>query len=146
MGAGYAGLRIRSLTMSNKNIYLKYGKVLIEQGAEDDKSAYIIEDGSLSVHKDGKHICDLHKGGFVGEMSWILGEPRSATVTSISENCQVREITADEFSLLWETNPKALLPVLRVLTDRIANTTRSLAETKEILGNLQKTLRNGNGG
>ena len=132
--------------MSNKNIYLKYGKVLIEQGAEDDKSAYIIEDGSLSVHKDGKHICDLHKGGFVGEMSWILGEPRSATVTSISENCQVREITADEFSLLWETNPKALLPVLRVLTDRIANTTRSLAETKEILGNLQKTLRNGNGG
>ena len=132
--------------MYNKNIYLKYGKVLIEQGAEDDKSAYIIEDGSLSVHKNGKHICDLHKGGFVGEMSWILGEPRSATVTSISENCQVREITADEFSLLWETNPKALLPVLRVLTDRIANTTRSLAETKEILGNLQKTLRNGNGG
>ena len=131
--------------MSNKNIYLKYGKVLIEQGAEDDKSAYIIEDGSLSVHKDGKHICDLHKGGFVGEMSWILGEPRSATVTSISENCQVREITADEFSLLWETNPKALLPVLRLLTDRIANTTQALAETKEILGNLQKTLRNGNG-
>ena len=124
--------------MSNKNIYLKYGKVLIEQGAEDDKSAYIIEDGSLSVHKDGKHICDLHKGGFVGEMSWILGEPRSATVTSISENCQVREITANEFKLLWQAKPEALLPVLKMVTER-------LSSTMQMIENLQKTLRNGNG-
>ena len=126
--------------MSNKNIYLKYGKVLINEGAqEENPSAFIIEDGSMSVHKDGNHICDLSKGSIVGEMSLITGEPRSATVTSISENCVVREITADEFKLLWQSKPEALLPVLKMVTER-------LYSTMKMIENLQKTLRNGNGG
>ena len=125
--------------MSNKNIYLKYGKVLIKEGAqEENPSAFIIEDGSMSVHIAGNHICDLRKGSIVGEMSLITGQPRSATVTSISENCVVREITANEFKLLWQSKPEALLPVLKMVTER-------LSSTMQMIENLQKTLRNGNG-
>ena len=126
-------------TMSNKNIYLKFGKTLIEEGAqEENPSAFIIEDGSMSVHIAGNHICDLSKGSIVGEMSLITGQPRSATVTSISENCVVREITANEFKLLWQAKPEALLPVLKMVTER-------LSSTMQMIENLQKTLRNGNG-
>ena len=67
--------------MSNKNIYLKYGKVLIKEGAqEENPSAFVIEDGSMSVHKDGNHICDLSKGSIVGEID--------AELTTVKDNLE----------------------------------------------------------
>jgi CRP-like cAMP-binding protein len=71
-------------------------------------------------------------------MALITGQPRSATVTSISENCVVREITANEFKLIWKAKPEALLPVLKMVTER-------LSSSMQMIDNLQRTLRNGNG-
>ena len=118
----------------SKRLYLKYGNVLIEEGDTEGKSAYIIERGEVGIFKGDKHICNLGENSIVGEMALITGEPRSATVKSNSDDCTVKEITLEDFRHLWAFKPSALLPVLKLVTER-------LSSAMGMIDNLQKTLK-----
>ena len=118
----------------SKKLYLKYGKTLIKEGDTENKSAYIIERGEVGIFKGGKHICDLGENSIVGEMALITGEPRSATVKSNSDDCTVKEITLNDFTYLWKFKPAALLPVLKLITER-------LHSAMNMIDNLQRTLK-----
>ena len=118
----------------SKRLYLKYGNVLIEEGDTEGKSAYIIERGEVGIFKGDQHICDLGENSIVGEMALITGEPRSATVKSNSDDCTVKEIRLEDFRHLWAFKPSALLPVLKLVTER-------LSSAMGMIDNLQKTLK-----
>jgi len=112
----------------------KKGEVIIEEGSLSN-DAYIIELGSVEVSKrlpDGKIqiITKLDKNDIFGEMGLIDQLPRSATVRAL-ENCSISVMTPDTFNSLAKKNPKALMPILKVLAKRLRNTLKLLEEVDE---------------
>jgi CRP/FNR family transcriptional regulator, cyclic AMP receptor protein len=115
--------------MNAKNF--KKGEVIIEEGSLSN-DAYIIESGSVEVSKrlpGGKIqvITKLDKNDIFGEMGLIDQLPRSATVIAM-EDCSISVMTPDTFNSLARRNPKALMPILKVLAKRLRNTLKVIEE------------------
>lgn len=115
--------------MSNQVEALKYkkGEPIFCEG---DKSgcAYIIEFGSVEVYKslpngERQFLGVLSQGDIFGELGLIDGLPRSATVRAL-DNCRIRKISGETFALLAKKNPRALVPILKILTSRLRQTLR----------------------
>ena len=117
----------------------KKGEVIIEEGSSS-KDAYIIELGSVEVSKISESgniqvLTKLDKNDIFGEMGMIDQLPRSATVRAL-EDCSISVMTPDTFNLLAKRNPKALMPILKVLARRLRNTLKIIEDANE-----QKTHR-----
>ena len=112
----------------------KKGEVIIEEGSPS-KDAYIIELGSVEVSKRSKSgniqvLTKLDKNDIFGEMGLIDQLPRSATVRAL-EDCSVSVMTPDNFNLIAKKNPKALMPILKVLAKRLRNTLKIIEDANE---------------
>lgn len=110
---------------------LKKGQVLFKEGSFSD-AAFIIESGKveISVNNNGGQktvIGVLKDNDIVGEMGLIDGNPRSATVTALSD-VQIKEITREQFETLSRTNPNALMPILKVLSKRLRDTLKMVMD------------------
>ena len=110
---------------------LKKGQVLFKEGSFSD-AAFIIESGKveISVNNSGGQktvIGVLRDNDIVGEMGLIDGNPRSATVTAISE-VKIKEITREQFETLSRTNPNAIMPILKVLSKRLRDTLKMVMD------------------
>ncbi|HSJ29553.1 MAG TPA: cyclic nucleotide-binding domain-containing protein [Acidimicrobiia bacterium] len=55
------------------------GAVLAEEGDLPSKF-YVLLDGNVTVHRDGKHLNDLGPGDFFGEVGVLSMEARNASV------------------------------------------------------------------
>src|SRR5437868_12811276 len=93
------------------------GEAIIVEGA-DTSDAFILESGEVVVSHGGKTLRALRTGDIFGEMALLTDQPRSATVTAASD-VVVQVIERDEFEATWRRDPEALLPVIRVLCDRV---------------------------
>ena len=114
-----------------KKIHVKKGEDIIKEGTQSD-FAYIIEAGSVEVSKtntDGKKqiLGTLQEKEIFGELGLIDGLPRSATVTAL-EDCTVSVLTPDAFNSLARRNPQALMPILKVLANRLRSTLKMVEE------------------
>ena len=111
----------------------KKGETVFLQGSSSD-CAFIVGSGSVEILQETKEgekiIGKLMENEIFGEMGLIDGQPRSATVRAI-ENSVMYVITRDNFDILVKENPKALLPILKILTSRL----------RETLGNLKEETR-----
>ena len=112
----------------------KKGETIIEEGSLSN-DAYIIEIGSVEVSKKlpgGKIqvITTLDRNDIFGEMGLIDQLPRSATVRAL-EDCSISIMTPDTFNSLAKRNPKALMPILKVLAKRLRNTLKIIEEVNE---------------
>jgi CRP/FNR family transcriptional regulator, cyclic AMP receptor protein len=112
----------------------KKGEIIIEEGSVSN-NAYIIELGSVEVSKrlpDGKIqvITKLDRNNIFGEMGLIDQLPRSATVRAL-EDCSISIMTPNTFNSLAKRNPKALMPILKVLAKRLRSTLKIIEEVDE---------------
>mmetsp|Transcript_11974 Transcript_11974/g.27646 ORF Transcript_11974/g.27646 Transcript_11974/m.27646 type:complete len:589 (-) Transcript_11974:214-1980(-) len=88
------------------------GAVLVHQGDEGD-SMFIVVEGQLSVlvsfgsgsEAYRKEVAVLPSGAVMGEMSLVLGKPRSATCLVKSDTCSVAEITKGALTALLQSRP-----------------------------------------
>ncbi len=106
---------------------IKKGQIIFREGGASDY-AYIVESGSFKVSKtfeDGKTrvVSILKKNDMFGEMGVIEKLPRSATVTSL-EDGRVTILGKDDFELLAENHPQALMPIMKLLSSRLRKTLR----------------------
>jgi len=120
---------------------VKKGGIIFHQGSSSD-CAFIIGSGSVEIiqeTKEGEKVIGILKENEIfGEMGLIDGQPRSATVRAL-EDCVMYIITRDNFDILVKKNPKALLPILKVLTSRLRETLSFLKqETKSSAKNTIK--------
>lgn len=106
------------------------GQVLFRQGDEDD-SLYIIQSGKVRIHidmgDDSLPLVDVGEGSIVGEMSFLSGLPRTATVTAREALWVLRYPS----SLLMEKEyglDDWTLSLGRQLVRRLRKTTAELAE------------------
>jgi CRP-like cAMP-binding protein len=108
-----------------KRLYIKPGSKVIIEGELGD-CAYIVEAGRLevsqiNVQNNKQILCQLKENDIFGELGLIDGLPRSATVTAL-DNCTIKVLTRQSFNSLTSTNPKALMPIFKVLASRLRST------------------------
>jgi CRP-like cAMP-binding protein len=104
--------------------------VLIREG-EIGTEAYLVERGRLDVRRRGAtgdevSIATLGPGDWVGEMSLLLDEARSATVVATSD-AQLRRITRQSFARLLADDPERTQELLRQLAGRVREANARMA-------------------
>jgi EAL domain-containing protein (putative c-di-GMP-specific phosphodiesterase class I) len=104
----------------NTKKQFKKGEVLIREGERGD-CAYVIETGNVEilVQREGQpiQIGTRGPGSLIGEMAMIDDKPRTATVRAV-DDCNVIEITREDFARRVENADPVLKMVMRVITTR----------------------------
>eukprot|EP00746_Dinoflagellata_sp_MGD_P144957 gnl/MRDRNA2_/MRDRNA2_77640_c0_seq2.p1 gnl/MRDRNA2_/MRDRNA2_77640_c0~~gnl/MRDRNA2_/MRDRNA2_77640_c0_seq2.p1 ORF type:complete len:1573 (-),score=369.51 gnl/MRDRNA2_/MRDRNA2_77640_c0_seq2:216-4934(-) len=113
--------------------HYKTGETIFAQGEHGDKF-YVVREGLISIHKDGKTVRTLTKHDYFGERALLYDEPRTATVV------------ADEDTECWFVMKKVFIkvlkgPILEYLEERIR-----LQDTKIVFMDLQTIGVLGRGG
>lgn len=108
----------------NKEFILKYlqkGEVLLNEGEVGDR-LYILKKGSLTAFLGTidapKVLGQIKPGEFVGEMAYINGEPRAATVIA-DEDCELVEFKTEAFERIVFQKPSWMKIMLQTLSRRI---------------------------
>ncbi|MDX6226035.1 MAG: hypothetical protein QOE64_2411, partial [Frankiales bacterium] len=70
---------LAQLAKAARTVAVPAGEVLFEEGTKAD-SLYIVKTGRLEVVRDGQVVDEVTRGGVVGELGLLTGEPRAATV------------------------------------------------------------------
>ena len=84
--------QIKELLMASTINNFSKGKVIVSEGEIDD-TFYIILSGRANIRKNNKDIGSIGDGDCFGEMAYISGQARSATVLA-DTNCMVLQISA----------------------------------------------------
>jgi CRP/FNR family transcriptional regulator, cyclic AMP receptor protein len=87
------------------------------QVGEPADAFYVILDGRVRVETPGRGI-ELKSGDFFGEMALLDGEPRSATIVTLTEVFAMI-IPRAKFLKLLESEPKIALSIMATLTRRL---------------------------
>ncbi len=95
------------------------GTVLFHAGDVGD-ACYFVENGALRVTtpQSGDVLATLGTGSFVGELALLLGEPRTATVTAVTDSTLLELKRADLESLMIE-HPELSIAMSRELGRRV---------------------------
>jgi len=110
--------RLRMLDGEANWLRLAGGATLFEQGEPSD-SMYVVVCGrlALSASRSGgppEVIAHVGRGGFVGEMGLLTGEPRSATVRATRDTQLVR-LSAEDFESLVVQQPQCMRQIAKRL-------------------------------
>jgi len=111
---------------------LPEGVPVVEQN-DTGKSVYIIASGSVKVFTtflsgERKDLAVLSGGDFFGEISFLTGKPRTATVET-REDSVILEVTEEKLREVIARKPR-ILEVLRNFSEiRMKDTTAKILET-----------------
>lgn len=98
----------------------KKGDILLREGERGD-SAYLLETGSVEIliRRDGvlMQIGTRGPGSIIGEMAIVDDKPRTATIRAL-EDCNVMEISREDFTRRVDSADPILKMVLRVIMTR----------------------------
>jgi len=92
---------------------------------------YIICEGDISIHIDGKELSTLHSRDLFGELALLDPEPRSATATAITD-CLLLRIDQAAFNELIEDRPEVAQGILTILSRRIRSQNDVIQELKNM--------------
>jgi CRP-like cAMP-binding protein len=94
------------------------GETIVRQG-DPGESMFVVCDGRVrvTVGETGAEVATIGAGGYMGEMSLLTGDPRSATVSAIGD-CQLLEITADDFRRIALARPEVVVLVTQAVEAR----------------------------
>ena len=76
---------VREILMASNLVKVPKGKVVVSEGEIDD-SFYIILSGGAAVRKDGKTLATINRGECFGEMAYLSGQTRAATVVATTDS------------------------------------------------------------
>jgi CRP-like cAMP-binding protein len=93
------------------------GDAIIREGEYGD-SMFVIVDGTVRIHRGDSDLSALSRNDYLGEMSILDGEPRSASATATSD-CLVLRISQADFHEILASNFDAVLAIFRALSLRL---------------------------
>jgi ATP/ADP translocase len=94
---------------------------------DQGSSMFIVLDGAVRIHKGGRELAILRRGGCFGEMSLLDGSPRSADATACEESI-LFEIQEDSFYEALSGHVEIAQGVIRLLAGRLRDADRKLAQ------------------
>jgi CRP-like cAMP-binding protein len=105
---------------------------IVRQG-DEGRSAYVVCKGRVRVSVDpgDAELAVLEPGAYFGEMSLLTGEPRTATVRAVGD-CEVMEVTSDQFRRFVLERPSVLERIGSVVADRRAGLTRARSSAAQL--------------
>jgi len=111
-----------------KHLTFQKGDTILREG-EISENAYIITSGEVSVTKrmpDGtqKELATLGENELFGECGLVDALPRTATCVAASSYVSLETITRENYAVLLKNKPQALIPILRIVIERLRNTMR----------------------
>ncbi len=111
---------------------LRRGDVLMKQGDEAD-ALYVLVSGRLAVTLEGRRdpISEIGAGQPVGEIAFLTGGHRTATVTAMRDSL-VMALSREEFSRLVDAHPGIWGALTATLARRLAATTSSSAALRPV--------------
>ena len=103
----------------------------VEDQIQKDLHHLVSDDAQLGQPRleGSRHAAELfdlgevHAGGWVGEMSMLLDEPRSATVRAQESGTELVVISQQNFETILRENPKIVHAILREMAVRVKATT-----------------------
>ena len=106
----------------------RVGYEIIRQG-DTDKSFYILEKGAVEVIKDGILLNVLmFPGTIFGEISGILGKPRTSTIR-VRTPTKVTKYEGLDFPQIVREHPDLATRMLETLASRLERTTQKLTDS-----------------
>jgi len=109
---------------------LRAEETLISEG-EIDRSLYLVATGELEVSlSTGLRLAVISAGSVVGELAFLDGQPRSATISALTDGEVVR-LSYEAFETLAAHHPELgraiLLDLARIVAVRLRDTNEALA-------------------
>jgi len=126
---------LRSIDDNVTHVEFPQEIIIFDQGAEGD-SMYIIKKGIVQVFikeaETGEKIAlsNLTEGDYFGEMALLTGEPRSASIETLSPVSLLR-LDKTGFDKLINENPRISLSLSYMLSQRLKNTNIQLLESEK---------------
>lgn len=102
---------------------LKAGGTIFREGDEANE-LFVIKSGQVRVQIGNRTISELGAESIFGEMALIDSEPRSATVTAITD-VELVPVSEKQFLFLVSQTPYFALKVMRVLAQRLRATNKT---------------------
>lgn len=104
------------------------GKAIVKEG-EAGASVFVVTRGSVRVKttKDGKDVelAVLQPSDFFGEIAFLTGKPRTATVETVEES-DLLEVPEDQLTDLIKNKPRIREVMQNYYNQRVANTLEKL--------------------
>jgi CRP-like cAMP-binding protein len=100
------------------------GEVIFAEG-DYSTDAYIVRRGRVEVYltREGdRQLAVFHDGAVFGELSLLTDQVRTASARAL-EDTTLLVISQDGFLELWRREPEVLLPLLRVIFERVRDIT-----------------------
>jgi len=119
-----------------EGLEIEAGETIIKKG-ESGGSLYIIADGKVRVHDEGRTITILGKSNVFGEFSVLDAKPRSASVT-VLENTRLFRLDQDPFFELIDDHNTIARRIMQVLVQYLRqahNQTNNLLYRDENVAN-----------
>lgn len=101
----------------------KAGSIIFREGDEASE-LYVVKSGQVRVQIGNRTISELGAESIFGEMALIDSEPRSATVTAITD-AELVPVSEKQFLFLVSQTPYFALKVMRVLAQRLRVTNKT---------------------
>lgn len=113
---------------------LQPGHIIVKQG-DTGKSVYVIASGTVKVHttlptNERLDLAVLHPNDFFGEMSFLTGKPRTATVET-AEDAVILEVTEDQLGDLINRRPRVLQVLQQYSDAREKGTSQKVQSTQK---------------
>lgn len=126
--------------MDELTLELKPGEYLFHEN-EISKDLYIIKKGIVRVFKQGREgqlwpLALVHTGGFVGEMAFFDGKPRSASAQAVTEVVALK-LEAAKLEHEIKKLPSWVMVMVRGLADRVRDANDLVKRNKIVDSTLQ---------
>lgn len=112
-----AGEELSSIARITDQIDIAANDLVFKEGDEGD-AMYLIVGGKVKVHSGEQVFAELGERQVFGEMSILDAEPRSASITAMTE-LTLLKIARDDFTEILAEKPEIAQGILKVLTRRL---------------------------
>lgn len=123
MFSGMSKDGLRAVVTAATEIDVRGGKVIVREG-EIDRYLYVIVEGRATVLHRGAKLRELGVGDFFGDLAFLDGGPRTATVTAASD-MRILILSPREMSQVIEREPALAMTMLRGLATRLRTTSQA---------------------
>ena len=110
-----------------QEITFEQGDTIIQEGEMGD-SLFLMIEGQVLVHRQGKEITKLGERESFGEMALLDNEPRSASVTATTDVTCLK-VERDDFYDLMSEKIEIAHGIIRTLTHRLREADQKLSST-----------------
>ncbi len=127
--------KLKLMCFASERITFKEGQSLFEQGDVGD-AAYIIVEGTADVIVTNEKpivVAQLGKNEIIGEIAILIDVPRTATIRAASELTTLK-VTKDLFFRMVTDFPEMGVEIMRVLAQRLEQTTAQLLQARAAHG------------